>query len=835
MRSVTSRCVGILCSVAMWLPSCCSVTRAQEPYHLGISISANAYNERAWADMFKCDARIWQVGTLSDGPVDANGMPTTDCDIFVFDGYFAQNHLRMGSIRGTYRLYFSGQATVSAPWTGGIQNVQYDPATNTTTARLVINSDLPSILIRLQNTRRTPSSPLNSGVTNLKLMRPIAIGSTQSYPPNAVFTTEYLAAHNRGQVLRSMDFVATNFNIQRHWSDRRRVEELTYYGAARDPGYGWQGKGAPWELFILLCNLLDKDAWVNIPIFATDDYVRQLARLLRDTLEPERKIYVEYSNEVWNFAFAQWGHAVQLATEDLRTNPATSINFDGACIQPDQSVDTGIAVPRFWARRIMQISDIFREEFGPEAMMTRVRPLFETQAEWQHWIYTGLMFLDRYYNNADGNHVPNPRPVRDYLWGAGGSAYVHGYPDSIKNDPNATVDSILNGYALAWPEHYQTMARDTYWCSMFGLKRVAYESGTGLDDFAGLDSAIQAAQRDPRMKQIYKRCVDEFFKAGGELFVHFLGVNGAHGLLPFDAVVGTQPRPKQEAFDELLAAPVRPEPTVGFALPATIMAGRFHINHDGWATGNNDNPITLGAGYRWYGYTVRATEPGDYEIALRLASSAPGVCRILIDGLPAGTVAYPNTGNAQTILPPIPVYLSRGVHGLRVERVSGGSAVLSQILVTTGIPNRVLSGRLYLEGRVPAAGLTVPFEFRPEDGSPGFTRNVSVQSNGDFQVNGLPKRSYTVHIKGSKWLARNVRTDLRGGDANGLQIALPAGDASGDNAVDVLDLDLLIGAFDTVPGDARWNGGRADLNDDGVVDVLDLDLLIRNFDTQGDP
>lgn len=671
---------GFLCLFLLSFPL---LSPAQERYNLGISVSANAYNERAWTDMFKSDARVWNVGTSSDAPVDSNGMPLSDCDIFIFDGNFAQNNLRMSSIRGTYRLSFTGQATVSAPWTGGIQNVQYTAGTNTTTANLVITSDLPSILLRFENTRRTAASALHSGVTDLKLMRPIAVGSTQSYAPDVIFTTEYLAAHNRGNVLRSMDFVATNGNLQREWSERRRLEELTYYGYARDVGYGWQGKGAPWETFILLCNLLDKDAWVNVPVFASDDYVRQLATLLKNTLEPGRKIYVEYSNEVWNFGFAQWNHASQLATQDIQNNPTTSINYDGACVRPDQTIDTGIAVPRYWARRIMQISDIFREVFGDAAMLTRIRPLFETQAAWQHWMYTGVLFLDRYYNNADGNHVPTPRPLRDYLWGAGGSAYVHGYPESVKNDPNATVDSILNGYAQAWPEHYNTMARDVYWCSVFGLKRVAYEAGTGLDDFAGIDSAIQRAQRDPRMKDIYKRGVDEFTKAGGELYVTFLGVNSAHGLLPYESLVGAQPKPKQQAFDELMAAAARPEPTVGFAIPGTIMAGRFHINHDGWATGSNDNPVTLNTGYRWFGYTFRATRTADYDFALRLASSGTGTYRILIDGFPVATATYPNTANVQTTLPPVLVPLTRGVHGLRVECLSVSGFSLSQIVVTT--------------------------------------------------------------------------------------------------------------------------------------------------------
>ena len=51
--------------------------------------------------------------------------------------------------------------------------------------------------------------------------------------------------------------------------------------------------------------------------------------------------------------------------------------------------------------------------------------------------------------------------------------------------------------------------------------------------------------------------------------------------------------------------------------------------------------------------------------------------------------------------------------------------------------------------------------------------------------------------------------------------------------VDLLDLDLLIRAFDSTPSSANWNE-NADFNCDLSVDVLDLDILVRNFDMIGD-
>lgn len=646
-------------------------------YALGISLEAGSYHSRAFADMFKHDARVWIPGTMDPGPVDENGMPASDFDLFTLDGAAI---LDTSGFNGAYTLYFNGTADLDAAG-GTLQNQQYDPAQNLTTAQLVVTEPYPTIIFYFRNTRRSPESPLNSGVTGLKLMRPVSVGSSESYPPETVFTTEYLELHNRGQVLRFMDFTATNGNIQHEWADRNTPDDLTFYGEA--PGYWWQGKGAPWEYAILLANTLNKDIWVNIPTFASDDYVAHLADLLYTTLEPERKIYVEYSNEIWNFAFPQWGHVNQLVDADLASNPQTSINFDGAVRNGNGETDYSVGVPRYWARRVMEISDIFRARFGDEAMFTRVRPLFETQAAWQHWIANGLLFLDRYYNNADGvAHVPNPRPINAYLWGGGGSGYVHGMPEGLADTPNLTVDDVFAAYEQAWPEHYRVMSADTHWLAAFGLKRVAYEAGPGLDDFADLNSPLQQAQIDPRMEAVYRRAADTFFEAGGELYVTFLGVNLPHGLLPFDSVPGAQPTPKLNAFDAMLAAAERPAPTIGYPVPGAIPGGRYHVREDGWSVGESDDPVRLEGEYAWVSYTLNVSSQGEYRLLLNTANSENGQATVWLDGIAVvGELNCPNEGETA----PVSVTLTPGLHAIRIQ-LNAGSFDLQAIRIEKTTP-----------------------------------------------------------------------------------------------------------------------------------------------------
>jgi hypothetical protein len=56
---------------------------------------------------------------------------------------------------------------------------------------------------------------------------------------------------------------------------------------------------------VQIANELGKDIWINVPALVDDAYVRSLAELLQRTLAPDRAVYVEYSNELWNTQFPQ--------------------------------------------------------------------------------------------------------------------------------------------------------------------------------------------------------------------------------------------------------------------------------------------------------------------------------------------------------------------------------------------------------------------------------------------------------------------------------------------------------------------------------------------------
>ena len=72
---------------------------------------------------------------------------------------------------------------------------------------------------------------------------------------------------------------------------------------------------SPW-LFALRARVYQQaHPWFCIPHAASDDWVTGFATLLLNTLRPDLRVYIEYSNEVWNNGFPQYTHAAAMGQQ----------------------------------------------------------------------------------------------------------------------------------------------------------------------------------------------------------------------------------------------------------------------------------------------------------------------------------------------------------------------------------------------------------------------------------------------------------------------------------------------------------------------------------------
>ena len=630
---------------------------------LGVNLSGveDWSYDRMFADAMRSARRPSDVGShLGTPPLDAKGWPAADCSIVVWHG--------IANMHGTYRLSLTGQADVSTYWgTATVSNKQYNAATNTTTATITYQpTDGSGLLLNLRNSRRTPGGLLNTGVTDIKLMRPVTPGSTTSYDPSVTFTQPLKDLVSKFSVVRMMDNTGSNgaAGLNGNWNARRPADYASQaaIGAA---------KGMAWEYAIQFWNETDTDAWVNIPFPADDAYITELATLLKNNLEPGRKLYVEYSNELWN----SWGPFpananYNAALAEVQSNPSSPLNFDGIYPTRDSS-GWSLAVRRI-ALRAVQISNTFRQVFGDEQMMSRVRPVLMSHLEWTGgWLAQQLDFMEDYFNNPTYNTTP--RPASYYLYGAGGSAYQDA---DWSKGANTTVDDVFNTMPKGFNQYLQD---DLNWVAAFGLKRIAYEGGPSLDNLTSNqsvpNSVLQAAWGDPRMRTELVDNHATWSANGGDLLMYFATTGDFHWGLANDAF--NQDTQKLRAIDDLNASPAAPV-TFGKLAPLDLLTADFDVpQYQGTIADMRTDSLT----HQWSGANFRVDAAGPFSIRLTGTASNGGRVEVYVDGQSVGTFDVPVGDTAV-----IPVgTLGASDHGI-ILRARVGTFAISKVSVLIGTP-----------------------------------------------------------------------------------------------------------------------------------------------------
>jgi hypothetical protein len=185
---------------------------------------------------------------------------------------------------------------------------------------------------------RVTESDSNDPVRNIKLWMP---GFENAASPFYPLFIERLSGF---KVIRFMDWQRTNNSTLSSWANRTR------------PDIGTQGAdtGVAVEYMADLCNRLNADAWVCMPHQATNDFVQQFATLMKQRLNPARKVYVEYSNETWNGIFSQTHYMI---------DRGVALNLDA---------DKYRAGRRYYARRSVEIFETWRQAFGGTGRLVRV-------------------------------------------------------------------------------------------------------------------------------------------------------------------------------------------------------------------------------------------------------------------------------------------------------------------------------------------------------------------------------------------------------------------------------------------------------------------------------
>lgn len=344
-----------------------------------------------------------------------------------------------------------------------------------------------------------------------------------------VFDPAFLTSIRRYRSLRFMDWMRTNGSRQTEFRKRARPSDQ-FWSTAR---------GVPLEVMIALANLMDADPWFNVPHRADDAWVAGFAALLDAQLEPGRRAYVEYSNEVWNSIFPQTAYATRKGIE------AGIDTLEGRR-------DAFAGMLHFYARRARQVFAIVADVMDGT---DRIRRVLATQAVNPFLTREILGFEDAAASTDAFAIAPYfgdtivSQAKRDELLALG----IDGVFRWLLHDDDAVLDhGSLASVDRAIRAQAATVAD-------FGLPLIAYEGGQhfvaagAFQRDPALNALLDDVNRDPRIALVYEAWLDAWRAAGGSELHHFVNTDrwsifGRWGAKEFPG----QPRSEAPKYDALM-------------------------------------------------------------------------------------------------------------------------------------------------------------------------------------------------------------------------------------------------------------------------------------------
>lgn len=421
---------------------------------------------------------------------------------------------------GDYVVLYEGEGTITAAM-----------------STEMVDSSPGRVVIRLDNKDNTgyegiaiTASTRGNHVRNIRVLR---LEDEQADLQANPFREDFLNYCRQWHALRFMDWAATNNSLQHEWPGRKKPDFYTMIGSNGD-AIGRHGKppsafrlrfagGVAIEVMIQLANLAKVDPWFCVPHRATREYNLEFARLVKEKLDPSRKFYVEYSNEVWNWQFEQahWmlhnkfaGEAIMATGRTAWKNGQvpTEFPFDNGEVAKEGGVDH----PERTAALIRRCFEPWEEVFTGEERSRMVRVIGVQQS----WFDTAKRTV-RWVMEHGGADAIAPAgyfgPNNDVYarWEKAGASLT---ADQVVEDMVEMVES----QTAKWARELAPLARE------HDLRYLVYEGGQHIQPKGQQElpymAALKEAQYHPRMKELYRRLFAVHREIGCDLFMVFSSI-----------------------------------------------------------------------------------------------------------------------------------------------------------------------------------------------------------------------------------------------------------------------------------------------------------------------
>jgi hypothetical protein len=325
-------------------------------------------------------------------------------------------------------------------------------------------------------------------------------------PWNPVFLEDL--ARFKGPI-RFMDWDNANDSPIMHWADRTpktgdhyagRTIPIDpsiqkYYPDNADGRYGYVSVAYEW--MIDLCNRTGRDMWICVPTFADDDYCGRLASLIKSSLDPSLKVYLEYSNETWNTSFKSYQYTV---------DRAVALGLPGA--------NDGYWGGAYSVLRSLQVFKLFEDVFGAENTGID-RRLVRCLCAGGNEDISSVAIRDIVYDgtvSSDYSGVPYNATYNPY----GQNADVYALAPYVGSGLDGADPDIVAKFRTALSEKVtQVKVFKSSVINKYHYPLISYEGGQHL-----LNNA-DAFSRNPAIYGEYLNYLDTWKEEGFLMFVHY--------------------------------------------------------------------------------------------------------------------------------------------------------------------------------------------------------------------------------------------------------------------------------------------------------------------------
>jgi hypothetical protein len=451
---------------------------------------AQEFNTATWET-------TWDVGATNPIRVDADGNPTLLTSRVNAAGQTIRQMAATLMFRdvggaypaGTYRAEWDGTGRVTFGFDARVVASGRTLA-GRSYADLQVTPTNGGILMRVEET--SPADPMRG----FNVWMPDYAGARfagQRWQPGASFSPFHPLFRERLApfgTLRFMGMQETNTSDIRTWADRRDANDIRQGSGSQGSPSEPVANGMSVEYMVQLANDLDADPWFNMPHMADDAFVRSFATYVRDHLEPGRTLYVEWSNEIWNFG---WGfEASQWVMDQSRLPQNAGLdNWQVAGREAKRDLDIWSAVFAGQTNRLVRVAAGWAaNDWVTNRVVESMAGSFDAIA------------IAPYFNPDDAQRASYTAATT---------------VETILADTRAAV-----GTSVGWVRTHQSLA--DAWTTRLGrdIQLVAYEGGPHMDGRnAPYQDAFYRAVNDPRMGDITRDYLKALDAAGMDLFLDF--------------------------------------------------------------------------------------------------------------------------------------------------------------------------------------------------------------------------------------------------------------------------------------------------------------------------